>query len=409
MERKQEYSPSEEFRIGVDVRRALEVLSGNVFSGRQACIRELIANAADSIAQLPPNKRGNVGIRIIPDLPKGMLSISDNGAGMTQADAKSVLGMVFATTKESRGDSIGQFGIGFYSCFPLCSKVEVLTRSLRGSNSGTRLAYVGGEMLQIGPMDLPSHGTTVVLHLLEEHQLLLSRNVLLELVQEDCDFIPYPIYLGHSWEVLNRLDAPWYHDSPHGVLREALKSIYEIEDALALIPIHESDGSGPVRGALYFRRSQEKPMMRVYSHRVLVTKTDESLLDDKLHAFVSGVVDVEDLPLVLGRNAVLDGSPQVIRLRKLLLDHLGDGLAEMAQSRSPEFRRVMAEHGPALKAACLEHGSFSLSPCAGQFPAWNKVEPSPWVTYPLLLRRPSVAQPEQQQQSRRRNVRHPSR
>ena len=363
MERRHEHLHSEKFRIGVDVRRALEVLSGNVFSGRQACIRELIANAADSIAQLPPDKKSNVGIRIIPDLRKGMLSISDNGAGMTQADAKSVLGMVFATTKQARRDSIGQFGIGFYSCFPLCSKVEVLTRSLRRDDSGTRLAYVGGETLQIGPTNLPSHGTTVALHLLEEHKPLLSRDVLLELVQEDCDFIPYPLYLGDGCEVLNRLDAPWYHDSPHGVLREALKSIYQIEDTLALIPIHESDGSGTVCGVLYLGRSQRKPTMRVYSHRVLVTKTDESLLDDELRPFVSGVVDAEDLPLVLSRNAVLDGSPQVIRLRRLLLDRLGDGLAELARSRNPEFRRVMAEHGPAIKTACLEYQSLWTRLC----------------------------------------------
>ena len=39
----------------------------------------------------------------------------------------------------------------------------------------------------------------------------------------------------------------------------------------------------------------------------------------------------------------------------------------------------------------LETLHVSLSPCAGQMPGWNKVEPSPWVTFPLLLRRRSVA------------------
>ena len=71
-----------EIPIGVDVRRSLEVLSGNVFAGQQACIRELIANAADSIAQLPPESRVKVEIRIIANRAEGALVVSDNGLGM---------------------------------------------------------------------------------------------------------------------------------------------------------------------------------------------------------------------------------------------------------------------------------------------------------------------------------------
>jgi len=41
--------------------------------------------------------------------------------------------------------------------------------------------------------------------------------------------------------------------------------------------------------------------------------------------------------------------------------------------------------------------------------AWNKVEPPPWVTFPLLLRREPEGRPEQQQRTRRRNTRRLSR
>lgn len=350
-----EANSSERFRIGVDVRRALEVLSGNVFAGQQACIRELIANASDSITRLPLKERGNVEIRLIPDRANGTLVVSDNGVGMTRTEATTLLGTIFGGAKEARKDVVGQFGIGFYSCFPLCSKVEVLTKTRCGDDPGTHIFYAGGQTLQLSSAEVDSPGTIVRLHLLDSHRSLLDNDVLLTLVTKDCNFVPYPIYLGTGWTLLNSLDAPWYHQKPEAELRDGLRQFFRVEDVLALVPIHEDLGDGAVRGVIYIAPPHEKPILRIYSRRVLITEAGKRLLDDSLGAFLSGIVDAEDLPLVISRDAILEGSPQADSLRCLLLERLGKGLAGMAVSRNKDFRRLMAEQGRVIKEACLEH------------------------------------------------------
>ena len=109
---------SEHFRIDVDVRRALDVLSGSVFAGRQSCIREIIANASDGLSQFFGLEAGGAEIRLRRDVAKRALVISDNGIGMKKSEARSQLGTIFATGKEGVDGVIGRFGIGFYSSFP---------------------------------------------------------------------------------------------------------------------------------------------------------------------------------------------------------------------------------------------------------------------------------------------------
>jgi molecular chaperone HtpG len=366
--------------ISIDVPRALEVLSGNVFAGQQACIRELIANAADSILQLSPDKLGNVEIRVIPDRANGILTVSDNGIGMTKEEAASLLGTIFSTAKAGQKNLIGQFGIGFYSCFPLCSVVEVLTRTRRPDDIGTRVLYKGGQTLQVDSAAVRSPGTTVRLHLLDTHKSLLDDETLRRFVRKDCNFVRYPIYLGSEWTVLNSLDAPWYHArASERNLLDGLKKFYGVQDALAVVPVHERLSDGTVEGVLYIMPSREKPTLQIYSRRILINESDRSLLDDSLQVFLSGVIDAEDLPLVLTRNAILENTPQTDNLRRLLVERLADGLADLARSRSTEFRRLMAAHGPTIKAACLKH-QLLLANLRDHFPYRSSLRPS--VTLP---------------------------
>ncbi len=190
--------PVTNFRIDVDVKRALEVLSRSVFAGADQSIRELITNAADSLAQLPPEQESNLEIRLIPSVSQdsdspGTLRISDTGVGMTYGEAKQRLGKLFSTDKQSGQGLVGQFGIGFYSCFPLCYEVEVFTRTRARGDSGTRLRYRGGEEMQIQPWPVDQPGSTVLLHLRPEHRRLLQQATLTNIVRRYCNYIRYPI------------------------------------------------------------------------------------------------------------------------------------------------------------------------------------------------------------------------
>lgn len=341
--------------IAVDVRRALDVLSKNVFAGRRACLRELIANAADAISQLESESLGNVEIRVSPDPVANTLTITDTGIGMTQSEARRLLGTVFASSKSTDDGCVGEFGIGFYSCFPFCSRVEVLTKSRQEGEPSVRIVYAGGERLEVSLCEKTNPGTEVVLHLLPEHRTVLERDTLIPLIQQDCVFIPYPIYLGAGYEVLNALDAPWYHDDAlESDAREALATHYGVEDAIVVIPVYGEASGMAVRGVIYVTPSDNKPVVRTYTRRTLIADQGGALFDDETAGFVSAVVDAVGLPLVISRNAIVSDAPEVGSLRDYLGERLASGLARVAKTDKVAFRHLFAEHGRALKQACLE-------------------------------------------------------
>lgn len=381
---------SESFRIDVDVQRALEVLSKSVFSGRDESIRELIANAADSLAKLPPPLRSNSEIRLRPVITpwkdgSGRLEVEDTGIGMTFAEARDRLGRLFSSSKTGDADVIGRFGIGFYSCLPLCSKVEVFTRTRQTGDLGTHIVYSGGETMQIEICKVNASGTKVVLHLLPEHRELLETHSLGLIVRRYCNFIHYPIYVGEGNDLANAMQAPWYEEMPReDQLLAALKEHLEADGILAVIPINLTlEGGSRVRGSLFIQSSQTKPALHLYSQRVLISDNDQTLLGKELLSFVSAVIDVEDLPLVISRDGAVENSRQAHQVRECIIQKLADGLADLGTSRREDFRKLMHHHGTAIKAACLEQPAL-LQRLLDYFPYRSSTRPA--VTVPEYLR-----------------------
>lgn len=347
--------------ITVDVLRALEILSTNVFASPESCIRELLANAADSLHAMSWEDCPKPEIRVFSEVGR-VLTVSDNGIGMSESDVRSKLGTVFATSKRFNEAAIGRFGIGFYSCFPLCRKVEVITRTRDAYDVGTIAVYTGGQSLKIQSHQIRRPGTVVKLYLKEEYEYLVAEGFLAETVHNFCNFVQYPIFVGHGAEPVNAMDAAWYYQTSDETLRESLNRLMGIEETLAVFPVSNDPDddddyydAGRVRGVLFIQSAAHTPSFVLLSRRILVTETDTSLLDETLRAFLSGIIDAEDLPLVLSRDTALQKSSEVEALKYLLLDVLADGLVEMANTRREDFRQLMAMHGSAIKKACVEH------------------------------------------------------
>ena len=116
-----------------EVAKLLKLLANSLYSNKEVFLRELISNASDAIdklrflsitkpelAQEDPVLR----IRVRADRDAGTLTISDNGIGMTLAEANERLGTIANSgtedflSKLSADDAkssqlIGQFGVGF--------------------------------------------------------------------------------------------------------------------------------------------------------------------------------------------------------------------------------------------------------------------------------------------------------
>ena len=167
-----------------EAKQVLELMIHSVYSNPDIFLRELISNASDALDKLRIEslsnqelsdmaKDGRIDIAI--DKEKNILSVSDNGIGMTKEDLMSYLGTIARSgTKEfmeviqkaksdSSSDLIGQFGVGFYSSFMVADKVTVETRK-----AGEEKTYIweseGDGSYTIADGNRESNGTTITLH-----------------------------------------------------------------------------------------------------------------------------------------------------------------------------------------------------------------------------------------------------
>lgn len=80
------------------------------FADPYAFYRELVQNAIDAGAT-------RIVVRLMHDAGEGvvLVAVEDDGSGMTEAILENDLTVLFKSTKETRDDAIGKFGIGFVS------------------------------------------------------------------------------------------------------------------------------------------------------------------------------------------------------------------------------------------------------------------------------------------------------
>ncbi|MFN5299792.1 MAG: hypothetical protein ACK5HA_15915, partial [Planctomycetaceae bacterium] len=122
----------------VDIPGLLEIMGRSLYSRADTPIRELIQNAHDAIVrrrQRDLSFSGRIDIR--QDAEAEVLQFSDDGAGLTPAEAEEYLGTLGLSLtglvkkrlvpggEEAVEGLIGQFGVGLFSTFLLARRVVV--------------------------------------------------------------------------------------------------------------------------------------------------------------------------------------------------------------------------------------------------------------------------------------------
>lgn len=208
-------SLSSKHTFEADIQKLLHLLIRSVYSNRDVFLRELVSNASDAIDKVRVLKiganedtKGEYGINV--RVFDNVLEIYDNGVGMDDKDLhKNLSTIAHSGTNEfvqnlndkthDMSDFIGQFGVGFYSCFLVSSDVEVITRkwgcddvwkwTSDGVSTYTVEKYDGsweGEM---------EHGTFIRIKLKEDSEEYAKDSVLKRIIQQHSKFISYPIKL----------------------------------------------------------------------------------------------------------------------------------------------------------------------------------------------------------------------
>ncbi|WP_285725811.1 HSP90 family protein [Psychromicrobium xiongbiense] len=132
----------EELPFQVDLRGVVDLLSRHIYSTPQVFLRELLQNGVDAVAaralEEPTGGEGLPAGRITLNASDGVLTVTDNGVGLTLEEAAQLLATVGRSSKRDtvlnlqRDDFLGQFGIGLLSCFLVTDRIVVRSRSARG-------------------------------------------------------------------------------------------------------------------------------------------------------------------------------------------------------------------------------------------------------------------------------------
>ncbi|MBT8069288.1 MAG: molecular chaperone HtpG [Gammaproteobacteria bacterium] len=398
---KTKQSKTEKHEFQAEVREVLNLMIHSLYSNREIFLRELISNASDACDKLRFEALQNaelmggdaeLKIEIEVDEEAGLMTVRDNGIGMSRQDVVENIGTIarsgtrkflesVSENKEFDSNLIGQFGVGFYSSFIVADKVTLLTRAAGSEASeGVLWESDGSGEYTLSQVDLPKQGTQVTLHLREDAKEFKSSWSIRSLVNKYSDHIGFPIYMKSQpvpadddaektekqteWEKVNQSSALWTLQKSE-ISSDDYQAFYkhvshDFEDALSWTHNHV-EGSQNYTSLLYIPSKAPMDMMlqrderhglRLYVKRVFIMDAAEQLLPHYLR-FMRGVVDSDDLPLNVSRE-LLQENKLVGKIRSAVVRRSLDLLNRLADKEVEKYNKFWDEFGNVLKEGLVE-------------------------------------------------------
>ena len=368
----------EQFSFQAEISQLLHLLSHSLYQNREITIRELVSNASDALDKFryvsltsgQNAKTDDLRISIEPDKENRVLTIRDNGIGMTHSELVSNLGTIARSgsldflkkaqqTSEKSPDLslIGQFGVGFYSAFMLADRVEVVTRS-SAEETGWRWESTGDGTFTISDVSEPvERGTSIRLHLKDGMEEFTEPVRLKHILRKYSTFVPHAIYLES--EHINNQPPIWV-EPKNTITDEQYDNFYEylthFPGQKPLWHLHLSaDSPFQFYSILYcpdqnlekmgFGRSDHG--LHLCAKRILVQNDNRDLLPDYLR-FLRGIVDSADLPLNVSREALQDNT--VFRkMQRVITKKVLDHFDTFAEEQKDAYVRFYREFGVILR------------------------------------------------------------
>jgi molecular chaperone HtpG len=380
-----------------EVKQLLQLMIHSLYSNKEIFLRELVSNASDASDKLRFEAINNaalfegdseLAIQIEFDKAARTISISDNGIGLSQAEAVEHLGTIAKSgTKEffSRlsGDQqkdaamIGQFGVGFYSGFIVANKITVESRRAGlPAEQGVKWESAGEGEFSVETINKPQRGTRITLHLREGEDDFLSAWQLRSIIRKYSDHISLPIKMHkEEWdeekkemiikdelETVNQASALWARNKSD-VTEEQYTEFYkhvshDFQEPLSWTH-NRVEGRSEYTQLLYIPAHapfdmwdrEKRGGIKLYVKRVFIMDDAEQLMPVYLR-FVKGVIDSNDLPLNVSRE-ILQESRDVKVIREGSTKRVLGMLEELAnadeQQKKDKYANFWKEFGPVLK------------------------------------------------------------
>ena len=394
-----------------EVRKLLDLMIHSLYSNKEIFLRELISNASDAADKLRFEALsddtlyegdGELKVRVSFDRDARTITVRDNGIGMTREETAANLGTIARSgtrrffeslTGDSAKDAqlIGQFGVGFYSCFIVSDRVTVTSRRAgRPASEGVRWESGGEGEFTVETVEVEARGTEVVLHLREEEDEFLDRYRLRSIVRKYSDHVSIPILMpgegkaeaedadkddegrddeskdedkGRDEETINAATALWTRNKSE-IGDDDYKGFYkhvshDFEDPLAWV---HSRVEGtleysvllfiPARTPFDLRDRNVRRGVKLYVRRVFIMDDAEHLMPAYLR-FVRGVIDSADLPLNISRE-ILQENRQIRSIRAGSVKRVLDLLAGLAKDEPDKYATFWEQFGRVLKEGIVE-------------------------------------------------------
>jgi len=380
-----------------EVKQILHLVTHSLYSNKEIFLREMISNASDACDKLRFEALNNAAlyeddpnleVRIAFDPDAKTITISDNGIGLSSAEAVANLGTIAKSgTREFmsalEGDQkkdaqlIGQFGVGFYSGFIVADRLTVESRRAGlKPEEGVRWSSEGIGEFEVETITREKRGTSVTLHLREGEEEFLSGWKLKSIASKYSDHISLPILMQKEewdseakkqvrkdeWSPVNKAAALWTRSKSEITpeqYEEFYKQIsYDTQPPLAYTH-NRVEGRSEYTQLLYIPAKapfdlwnrEKRGGVKLYVKRVFVMDDAEALMPVYLR-FVKGVIDSADLPLNVSRE-LLQESRDVKAIREGSTKRVLSMLEALADSEDAaekaKYASFWKDFGPVLK------------------------------------------------------------
>ena len=394
-----------------ETKQLLDLMIHSLYTEKEIFLRELISNASDALDKLrfdaltdatlmPEGHEPEIRIQADPD--RRLLTIEDNGIGMTREEVIANIGsiarsgtqeMLERVAKAKGADEtlemIGRFGVGFYSAFMVSDEVRLET-CRAGTQESTlwKSSADGTYSLELG--DRRSRGTRVTLRLkpadkdsgIEDYT---NEWTLASIVRRYSNYIAYPIRqrvhrqakegteaegivgadgkTAFEDKTLNSMKPIWTR-SESEVTEEEYSEFYKhIAGDWNDPGLHirfKAEGASEYESVLFVPSEAPPDLfvfgsdfgLQLYARRVMVTERCEEVLPHFLR-FVRGVVDSSDIPLNISRQT-LQENRHLARIRKFVAKKGAGCLGQAPAGGQREVPRPVGQVRPGDQGGNLD-------------------------------------------------------
>ena len=390
----------EKMQFKAESQRLLDLMINSIYTHREIFLREIISNASDAMDKLAYTaltddkvglSRDQFAITITRDKENGLLTVSDNGIGMSRAELEENLGTIAksgslgfkqAMEKQEDIDIIGQFGVGFYSAFMVASSITVISRKY-GEEKAWKWVSDGADGYTIEEAIKDAPGTDIIMTLKadtedDKYSEFLDEYEIRSLVRKYSDYIRYPIKMEvtksrmketseegkpeyESYTEVETLNSmvPIWQRAKKDVSDEEYETFYRekfFDYNKPLRTIHTSaEGTVSFKALMYvpskapydFYSKDFKRGLQLYSSGVMIMENCEDLLPEHFR-FVRGIVDSQDLSLNISRE-MLQHNRQLTIISRNIEKKIKSELKNMLENDREKYEEFFAAFGRQLK------------------------------------------------------------